>query len=122
MSSAAQLPQVTVWYDSACPLCVREIAFMRRLDTRGAIAFIDVYGGDCPLDRQTLLKRFHAKEEGKAIVSGAAAFAAMWRAIPRLRFLGLIARFPPVLWALEGLYRVFLIVRPQLQRIARRMV
>lgn len=29
--------QVTVWHDGDCPLCRREIALMRRLDTRGAI-------------------------------------------------------------------------------------
>ena len=112
--------QVTVWYDSACPLCLREIGLMRRLDARGAIAFIDLHTADgCPVDRDELLRRFHAQESGKPVVSGAAAFAAKWRAIPVLRPLGLIARFPPLLWLLEGAYRVFLRIRPALQRIAR---
>ncbi len=48
---------------------------------------------------------------------GASAFAAMWRAIPRLRPLGLLARIPPVLWLLEGAYRIFLRLRPRLQRL-----
>jgi len=26
--------RLTVWYDGACPLCLREIALMRRLDGR----------------------------------------------------------------------------------------
>ena len=73
---------VTVWFDASCPLCSREIALMRRLDRGGAIAFIDIDGGDpsCPIDRSALLERFHARE-GDAVLSGAAAFAAMWRAI-----------------------------------------
>jgi predicted DCC family thiol-disulfide oxidoreductase YuxK len=122
MSSHAAQPEVTVWYDSACPLCLREIALMRRLDTRNAIEFVDILSDDgCPIDRRELLARFHAKEQGGPIVSGAAAFAAMWRAIPRLRPLGRLARFKPVLWLLEGLYRVFLVVRPALQRLARRV-
>lgn len=113
---------VTVWFDSECPLCVREIALMRRLDRREAIDFVDVQGGaDCPLDAETLLARFHARERGGPIVSGAAAFAAMWRAIPLLRPLGLVARIPPVLWLLERLYRGFLVVRPAMQRAARRL-
>jgi hypothetical protein len=33
--------RVTVWHDGDCPLCRREIALMRRLDTRGAITFVD---------------------------------------------------------------------------------
>ena len=112
--------QVEVWYDSGCPLCVREIAFMRRLDRRGAIDFVDIQGGgECPLDARTMLARFHARERGGPLVSGAAAFAAMWRAIPWLRPLGLLARVPPVLWLLERLYRVFLRMRPWLQRRAR---
>ena len=114
-------PIVTVWFDSDCPLCLREIALMRRLDRRGAIRFVDIQRGeDCPLDAETLLARFHAREGDGPIVSGAAAFAAMWRAIPLLRPLGLLARNRLVLWLLERAYRGFLKVRPGLQRLARR--
>ena len=120
MENSPDYPAVTVWYDSQCPLCVREIALMRKMDTRGAIEFVDVFEGHCPLDRQTLLERFHAQEIGQPVVSGAAAFAAMWRAIPRLAPLGRLARHRPVLWLLERLYRVFLVLRPAMQRVARR--
>lgn len=113
------MTQLTVWFDGGCPLCTREIALMRRLDRRGAIEFVDVAGdGSCPIDRATLLARFHAREDG-VMLSGAAAFAAMWRAIPLLRPLGLAARSRRVLGALEWLYRRFLVVRPALQRLAR---
>lgn len=107
-----------VWYDGACPLCLREIALMRRLDTCGAITFVDVAPGAdpaCPIDRAALLARFHAEENGE-VVSGAAAFAAMWRAIPVLRPLGLLARNRLVLRLLEAAYLQFLKVRPRLQR------
>jgi predicted DCC family thiol-disulfide oxidoreductase YuxK len=108
--------QVTIWYDSGCPLCAAEIAFMRRLDGAGRIAFIDVLSAaDCPLDRAELLARFHAREAGGPVVSGAAAFAAMWRAIPVLSPFGHLARLAPVLWLLERAYRAFLRVRPRLQ-------
>lgn len=113
--------RVTVWHDGACPLCRREIALMRRLDTRGAINFVDATGPDtCPLDRAAMLARFHAQEEGGPLLSGAAAFAAMWRAIPLLRPLGLAARNRFALALLERLYRGFLHVRPRLQRRAAR--
>lgn len=111
---------VKVWFDGDCPLCRREIAFMRRLDRKDAIHFVDVAGeGDpsCPVDQSELLARFHAEEDG-AIVSGAAAFAAMWRAIPVLRPLGLVARNRTVLGMLERLYKAFLKVRPRLQKLA----
>jgi predicted DCC family thiol-disulfide oxidoreductase YuxK len=112
------IPQVTVWFDGGCPLCRREIALMRRLDRRGRIDFVDVAdpAGTCPIDRADLLARFHARE-GDVMLSGAAAFAAMWRAIPLLRPLGLAARWPAIAWLLERAYRRFLRVRPALQRL-----
>ena len=115
-------PYVNVWYDSGCPLCVREIRLMRRLDKRGAIRFVDIEAGtDCPLDTATLLARFHAQEGRGPIVSGAAAFAVMWRAIPLLRPLGLAAQNRAVLWVLERLYTGFLTIRPALQRLVGRL-
>ena len=112
---------VTVWFDGACPLCLREIAIMRRLDRRRRIHFVDVAdpASSCPIDRASLLARFHAAEDGQ-LYSGAAAFAAMWRAIPMLRPLGLAARNKAVLGILERLYGRFLRVRPGLQRLLTR--
>lgn len=114
---------LTIWYDGGCPLCRREIALMRRLDRKQAITFVDAadsYDGSCPIDRAALLSRFHARENG-VMLSGAAAFAAMWRAIPLLRPVGLLARSPFVLAMLERAYRQFLRIRPRLQRAARRL-
>jgi predicted DCC family thiol-disulfide oxidoreductase YuxK len=111
------MASVKIWFDGACPLCTREIALMRRLDWRDRITFIDVddKAAFCPIDRETLLSRFHALEQGK-MLSGAAAFAAMWRVIPLLRPLGLLARNTMVLRGLEWLYIRFLRVRPMIQR------
>jgi predicted DCC family thiol-disulfide oxidoreductase YuxK len=112
------MTSLIVWYDGACPLCIREIAMMRRLDRAGQIHFVNVAdpNASCPLDRTLLLARFHASENG-VILSGAAAFAAMWRAIPLLRPLGLAARSPIILALLERGYLLFLRIRPRLQRL-----
>ncbi|MBB4063988.1 thiol-disulfide oxidoreductase DCC family protein [Gellertiella hungarica] len=112
MSSA-----LTVYFDGGCPLCRREIALIRRLDRRGAIRFIDVSDAAqaCPIDRAELLARFHASENGR-LFSGARAFAAMWRAIPLLRPLGVVADLPLTRPILELAYRGFLRLRPRLQR------
>ena len=113
---------VTVWHDGGCPLCRREIALMRRLDRRGAITFVDASDGAsaCPLDRADLLARFHAREDGR-MLSGAAAFAAMWRAIPALRPLGLLARNRFALRLLDRGYVGFLRIRPRLQTAMRHL-
>lgn len=110
------ISKVTVWHNGGCPLCAREIALMRRLDRAGAIEFVDVADANtsCPIDRKAMLARFHAMEDGQ-LLSGAAAFAAMWREIPLLRPIGLLARYPTVLALMERVYLRFLRVRPRLQ-------
>ncbi len=112
------MSKLTVWYDQGCPLCRREIALMRRLDRQGRINFVDATNPEsiCPLDRADLLARFHAMDDGK-LLSGAAAFAAMWRAIPLLWPLGMAAKLPGAQRLLEWAYVRFLKVRPRLQNI-----
>lgn len=113
--------RLVVWHDGNCPLCRREIALIRGLDRRGAILFIDAVDAadeSCPVRREDLLARFHAQEDG-VLLSGAAAFAAMWRAIPLLRPLGHVARWRPLLRALEWLYLRFLRVRPRMASLLR---
>ncbi len=115
------MSEVVVWFDGGCPLCRREIALMGRLDHRRAIAFVDAReAAACPLPRGDMLAQLHAREDGR-LLEGAAAFAAMWRAIPVLRPLGLMARSPRVLRLLERLYGAFLLARPLLQRLVRRL-
>lgn len=109
---------VTVWFDSQCPLCKKEIALMRSLDWHKRVNFVDIYAADkCPLDPALLLERFHAQEAGEPIVHGAAAFAVLWRELPLLKPLGVIARKPSILRILERAYIAFLRVRPRLQKL-----
>ena len=112
------MTRLIVWHDGGCPLCSREIGLMRRLDWWGAIDFVDLSQTPpeaCPINRTEMMVRFHATEN-RQLVSGAAAFAAMWRVIPLLRPLGLAARSPWLLARFERLYLVFLRFRPRLQR------
>lgn len=95
---------------------------MRRLDRRRVITFIDASDTQnvCPVDARERLARFHAREDGK-MLSGAAAFAAIWRQIPALRPIGLVARNRFVLGLFERAYRLFQRVRPALQLTAWRL-
>ena len=114
------MDNLTIWFDGSCPLCRREIALMKGLDRRGALHFIDAADAgvaDCPTDKVELLARLHACEDG-VLLTGASAFAPMWRAVPLLRPLGLLAQVPFVLNWLERAYKGFLRVRPKLQRLA----
>ncbi len=106
---------LTVWYDGDCPICAAEIGLMRRLDRASAIAFVDLGSPGLPLtDRDARLARLHAQVRGGPMLSGAAAFVAMWRVLPALRPLAAVASPPPVLRVLERAYRLFLRLRPSL--------
>jgi predicted DCC family thiol-disulfide oxidoreductase YuxK len=112
-------PRVTVWFDGDCPLCRAEIALYQRLDQKaGRIAFVDLTGdGTCPLSRADMLARFHAQEAGGPLISGAKAFAALWKQVTPFQPLGYLAQLPLILPFLDWLYGQFLKVRPRLQSL-----
>ncbi len=116
-----QAPSVTVWFDGGCPLCRQEIALYQRLDARkGRVAFVDLTAPDsaasCPLDPAELLQRFHARTPEGQVVSGAAAFAAVWGQVTPFQPLAWLMRIPGALPVGDWLYARFLRIRPKLQR------
>lgn len=114
-----------VFFDGACPLCAREIAFYRKHEGASGIAWVDVSRtnvAELPdgLSRHDALARFHVQTANGNLVDGAAAFAQLWSVLPRFRLMGKVARTPPVLWILERLYNLSLPMRPYLQRLVAR--
>ena len=109
-------PELTVYYDGGCPICRREIGAYRGMDGAERLGWVDVSDPDAPvgddLDRGAALARMHVRGADGRLVSGAAAFAAMWRAFPKTRLLGRLAGTRPALALLEPAYRAFLKARP----------
>lgn len=100
---------LTVYYDGACPLCRREVAWYRRLDRAGRLAWQDVSrdAGDLARDgvcQADALARIHARRPDGTLVTGAAAFVAMWERLPGFRWLAPVARQRPMLAILERAY------------------
>ena len=54
------------------------------------------------------------------VESGARAFLALWAMLPGWRWLARLGRLPGAPTLMEGLYRMFLVFRPALQRVVRR--
>lgn len=111
----------TVWYDGECPLCAREIGLYRRLGDPCAISFIDLTVSDAgltdELSREAALARLHVRLPDGRVASGGAAFSALWQQIPGFRWLGRLTALPWLVGPVELLYRLFLRVRPGLQRL-----
>jgi len=107
--------RMQVFYDGGCPVCSREIAFYRTRPGADGFEWVDVQGGEEPLgaglSREDALARMHVRLPDGTLLSGAAAFAAMWRNMPGLRWLGRWLQIPPFDALAELGYRIFLRVR-----------
>lgn len=120
--------RTVMFHDGACPLCSIEVAHYRALDRDGAVDFVDASDPNAEaalaargLSRAQALQRLHVIDADGRVVSGARAFIALWRRLPGWRRLAPIAGAPPIVWVLEGLYRLFLPLRPALAFIAARL-
>ena len=125
-TTPASAQPIRVFYDGSCPLCRAEIGFLQRQRGSDALAFEDVsseFTGDDEvvegLTCRAAMARMHVALPNGEVVSGARAFLAMWGALPRFRLAARLLSTPPLPWLLEGAYRGFLVVRPQMQRMAR---
>ena len=113
-----------VFYDDSCPLCRWEIGMYRRLDPLAPIEWRDVSSTPAQLpaglDQAKAMRRFHVAVPGQ-LYSGARAFVELWRRLPGWRWVAGIFRVPGTVLLLEGVYRLFLKVRPLMQRGACRL-
>ena len=116
-------PLLTVYFDGSCPLCRAEIAIYRSLPEATHMAWVDVSAGQDlgELSCAAAMARFHVRDNQGRLFSGAAAFSRLWRAFPGWRWLGCLSAWPPMSWLFEVAYRLFLPLRPALQRMARRL-
>jgi len=104
-----------VYFDGGCPVCSREIATYRRAEGAEAVCFVDVSQPDAALapglTREAAMARMHVRRADGSMASGAAAFAALWSALPRWAWVGRVASLPVVAPLLELGYRGFLRLR-----------
>jgi len=104
-----------IYFDGGCPVCSREIATYRRAKGAEGVCFVDVTQPDAALapglSREAALARMHVRRPDGSLASGAAAFAALWSALPGWAWLGRIASLPVVAPVLELGYRGFLRLR-----------
>jgi len=100
-----------VWFDGACPLCAREVAFLRRLDRGGRIRFTDIAapGFDAPatgIAWQDLMDRIHARLADGTVVEGVEVFRRLYATVG-WGWLVPPTRLPGVRQLLDLAYRVF---------------
>lgn len=103
--------QIEVFYDGACPLCTREIRFLRRLDRRGRIRYTDISSEEFQAEDygstlDTFMSEIHGRLPDGAWVYGVEVFRRLYAAVG-LGPLVWVTRVPVVAGLLNSAYRVF---------------
>ncbi|HEY0708390.1 MAG TPA: DUF393 domain-containing protein [Polyangia bacterium] len=111
LGSAALPFDVEVFYDGDCPLCRREVGWLRRWDRRGRIRFSDIAAPTFDpavtgLPIETLMARIHARTNEGRMVEGVEVFRRLYGAVG---FGPLVAltRLPGISHLLDVAYRWF---------------
>jgi predicted DCC family thiol-disulfide oxidoreductase YuxK len=103
--------EIEVFFDGACPLCMREIQMLRRKDRRQRIRFTDIAAPDFDaaaigIPWATLMDRIHGRLPDGTLVEGVEVFRRLYAAVG---FNSLVAttRLPLIAPLLELSYRLF---------------
>jgi predicted DCC family thiol-disulfide oxidoreductase YuxK len=121
-------PQVTVFYDGACPLCAKEISFYRQRDPSGALHFVDISLEDSlnvlathGLSFDAAMQELHVVRDGK-LFKGVDAFTQIWDALPAFKWLAAASRFKPFQALLKFAYGRFATHRAAVSKWAVRLL
>ena len=120
-SPVDQTKRFTVYFDGSCPLCIREIGYYQRRSGADQIDWVDVSEGSfCTVDLSCTeaMAKFHVRSADGTLYEGGEAFARLWSELPAFKWLGRLFVLPGFRHVLNLGYKVFLPLRPSLQRLA----
>ena len=106
-----EIQKFEVFFDGACPLCLREIQMLRRLDRKELIRFTDISEQDFdPSSSGLTLEELMATIRGRlpdgSLVEGVEVFRQLYGAVGLSPLIPL-TRLPVVSGALDTLYELF---------------
>jgi predicted DCC family thiol-disulfide oxidoreductase YuxK len=104
--------QLTVYYNSACPVCDAGIGMQKAQKTSCGITWIDVHktpdaAKELGIDIEHIRERLHVRDETGKLIVGASAMAALWQQTPSQQWLAKIVNFPAMRWMAEKSYNLF---------------
>jgi predicted DCC family thiol-disulfide oxidoreductase YuxK len=103
--------EIEAFYDGACPICVREVRFLRRLDKKLRIRFTDIAAPDFRASdygktTEAFMSEIHGRLPDGRWVRGVEVFRRLYSAVG-LRPLVWMTRLPIVSGLLDRGYRIF---------------
>ena len=110
-ASEASAFDVEVFFDGECPLCVREIRLLRRLDKAARIRFTDIQAAgfnlaDVGLTHAALMRHIHGRLATGRIIQGVEVFRQLYSAVGFRRLVA-ATRWPGVRQLLDAAYSLF---------------
>lgn len=105
------LHRVEVFYDGGCPLCSREVSFLRARAHRGEIKFTDITAlGFDPhppgFTQAEMMSEIRGRARDGRLISGVEVFRQMYAAVGFIKLVRL-SRLAPIDWLLRVAYRTF---------------
>ncbi|HRP75748.1 MAG TPA: DUF393 domain-containing protein [Rhodocyclaceae bacterium] len=111
-------PGLTVYYDGACPVCVRDRAWYERLSTRteSSVKWVDITGLDaelhaCGIDPAAALRELHVRDANGKVHRELDAYILLMSRVPALKPLAWLIGLPGLRPALSRLYRSWVLRR-----------
>ena len=104
--------ELTLLFDGACPLCVREVHFLQRRDRQGRMAFVDIDAHDYDPDAhagisyRVAMGRIHAIAGSGEVLRDVAVFREAYRLIG-LGWLYAPTRWPMIGAVVDWVYRIW---------------
>lgn len=114
-------PTIRMLYDGLCPLCAREVAFLKRRNHAGAVEFEDIADpgfdpGKYGLSMDDVIGSMHAVRADGTVLKGLDVFAEVYRHCG-LKWLASIIEFPATRPMFSLGYRAFASVRPKFSKL-----
>ena len=111
MSTTITPFDVEVFYDGGCPLCVREIGMLRRLDSKHRIHFVDIddanfHVADYGKTYDELMAQMHGRLPDGTWIQGVEVFRRLYKAVG-FGPLVMLSRLPVIAQMLNVGYWVF---------------
>lgn len=102
---------LTIFYDSACPLCLKEMRQLKSYDVEGRIGLVDIYEPDFDdnypqINRAEAGKILHALSTDGDLILGLDVTCRAWEVVGRHRWLKL-TRLPLIQPIADSCYRFF---------------
>jgi predicted DCC family thiol-disulfide oxidoreductase YuxK len=103
--------ELTIFYDGACPLCLKEMRHLHKSDLEGKILFVDINADDFQvnypsIDRTKANRVLHGFLADGTLILGLDVTCRAWNLVDKGRWLAIL-RWPLVRPVADLAYRVF---------------